>query len=226
MTIHGTGRWVKVGDAEEKWGTRRNGDRGEEERRRGKRGGGGDAARRDPARAALSMQPVLGDRGPWAGLGCRRGRPEHRPPQPRSPGDTAYLRGRLRGAGRHHCPRDAAAPCRARSSRPARAASPTEPVPPALRSAAPRTTTPTMPRAPGGGEGATGRDPRRVHLPRVSAGGGVREPRPTSHQVRASGAGSSCFNRTGSSWVLPPASLPLGVLPLAPLACDGSHTHF
>lgn len=120
MTIPGTGRWVKVGDAEEEWGTRRKGDRGEEERRRrGKRGGGGDAARRDPARAALSMQPVLGDRGPWAGLGCRRGRPEHRPPQPRSPGDAAYLRGQLRGPGRRHCPRDAAAPCRARSSRPA-----------------------------------------------------------------------------------------------------------
>lgn len=54
MTIHGTGRWVKVGDAEEEWGTRRKGNRGEEERRRGKRGGGGDAALRDPAREACS----------------------------------------------------------------------------------------------------------------------------------------------------------------------------
>lgn len=224
MTIYGTGRWVKVGDAEEEWGTRRKGDRGEKERRRGKKGGGGDAARRDPARAALSMQPVLGDRGPWAGLGCRRGRPEHRPPQPRSPGEIAYLGGRLRGAGRRHCPRNAAAPCSARSSLPARAASPAEPVPPALRSAAPRTTTPTMPRAPGCGEGATGRDPQRVHLPRVSAGG-VREPRPTARQVRASGAGSSCFNRAGSRWVLPPASLPLSVLPLALLpVMDPTHT--
>lgn len=214
MTIHGTGRWVKVGDAEEEWGTRRKCDRGEKERRRGKKGGGGDAARRDPARAALSMQPVLGDRGPWAGLGCRRGRPEHRPPQPRSPGDIAYLRGRLRGAGRRHCPRNAAAPCSARSSLPARAASPAEPVPPALRSAAPRTTTPTMPRAPGCGEGATGRDPQRVHLPRVSAGGGSESPAPPRARCAPQARGlrvSTALGPGGSSLphLFPSVSFPL-----------------
>lgn len=74
MTIHGTGRWVKVGDAEEDGGPGKKGEGGSwKERRRGRREGGGDAALHGPARAALSTQPVLGDRGPWAGSGCRRG---------------------------------------------------------------------------------------------------------------------------------------------------------
>lgn len=196
-----------------------------EERRRGRRGGGGDAARRHPARAALSTQPVLGDRGPWAGPGdAGAGAQSIVLCSPAVLETPLTCAGGCGGPGRRHCPRDAAAPCRARSSRPARAASPAEPVPPAPRSAAPRTTTPTMPRAPVGGEGAAGRGgagpPARAPAARVPGWGGglhappapsLPPPRPAAaRQVRASGSGSSCFHRPGSSWVLPPASPPRG----------------
>lgn len=73
-----------------------------------------------------------------------------------------------------------------------------------------------------GGGGWAG-PPARAPAARVR--GGVREPRPTAGQVRASGAGSSCFNRTGPGGstlphLFPSVSFPLPLLPVM----DSTHT--